>query len=658
MIGDLERLNSFMAGDGDEDTNDRLREQLGDPSSRASALLRAIGGKSARAFGEDALQRTEGSTSLEDSGGAPGSDTAGVVDGALPRAADGRCSGNQGLSRRLSAIAASTLVALGIGLYSSRKGRVDRQEQDRSAAERIDLAKPMTEEPGKGGVVLAKITAGRPAEGTRVRGVGPESVGDVEGAVDRVAIEILRQVEQGPTLVAWAFDASLSLEAERERLASHMEGVYAHIKGLDKASQGGGLLTAVVAFGQDRKVMAGPTADPAEVVSAIKAVPRDTSGVETTFGTVAEIVKKYCKFKDGEGHKYRLLIIVVTDEVGDDETRLEEAVATAKAGETPVYVLGSSAPFGEVEGRMNYTDPKTKQTFYNLPVRQGPESALPEVIRLPFWDDGPQYDDSLDAGFGPYALSRLTNETGGIYFVTRMWPGRVTFDPNHMREYHPDWGSKAAYEQSVARDPLRQAVLQAAQISRQTPPGQPSLHIPAADDPDFKEAVKRNQFIVARVEYTVKEALGPITSVARLRDRETSRRWQAHYDLIRGRLLAMRIRCNEFNTACAQMLRDQPKFKNPGSNTWKLVPSEEIRARDPQAKAVAAEAQRLLKRVVDEHPGTPWALLAKRELKDPFGFKWVEANVPPPPKRTDTARAKKIANPKGEIRKTAEPPES
>jgi uncharacterized protein YegL len=479
------------------------------------------------------------------------------------------------------------------------------------------------------------------SQSVQIRGVGSETVGDVEGAVDHVAIEILRRLEHGRTLVAWAFDASGSLEVEREKLAKHIEGVYNHIKELDKDKKAeDGLLTAVVGFGQDRKVMAQPTADAAAVVSAIKSVPRDTSGVETTFGTVAEIVKKWHKFKDDEGRPYHLMIIVVTDEVGDDEPRLEEAIATAKAGKTPVYVLGSSALFGKVMGKMDYTDPKTKETYYGLEVKQGPESALPEIIHLPFWYDGPQFD-TLDAGFGPYALSRLTNETGGIYFVTRMGPGRVSFDPNHMREYHPDWGSKAAYEQGVARSPLRQAVLNAAMISQQTLPGQPALSFPAADDPDFKEAIKNSQTTVARVEYTVKEALGPITAVARLRDRETSRRWQAHYDLIRGRLLAMRIRCDEFNSICAKFLRDQPKFKNPGSNTWKLVPSEEIGTRDPRAKEVAAEARRLLKRVVDEHPGTPWALLAQRELKDPFGFKWVEANVPPRPRRMDMAAAKK-----------------
>ena len=54
----------------------------------------------------------------------------------------------------------------------------------------------------------------------------------------------------------------------------------------------------------------------------------------------------------------------------------------------PVYVLGSQAIFGRIEGQMNYTDPKTGQTYHNLKVRQGPESVVPEQVSLPFWYGG------------------------------------------------------------------------------------------------------------------------------------------------------------------------------------------------------------------------------------------------------------------------------
>ena len=304
-------------------------------------------------------------------------------------------------------------------------------------------------------------------------------------------------------------------------------------------------------------------------------------------------------------------------------------------------MLGSQALFGRVEGYMNYTDPRTKQTYRGLPVRQGPESVALEQIRLPFWYAGQQYE-ALDSGFGPYALSRLAGETGGIYFVTRMGPGRISFDPGRMREYKPDWVGKDQYEASLQRHPIRQAVLRAAQITQQNLPGQPSLTFPAADGPEFKEAMARNQEIAARTAYTVDAALEPIAAVAKLRDRENSRRWQAHYDLIRGRLLAMKIRCYEYNWACAKMKKDMPKFKQPGSNAWRLVPDEEIHYNE-KAAAAAKEARTLLQRVVASHPGTPWALLAERELKDAFGFQWTETYVKPIVRMESEASAKKKA---------------
>ena len=330
------------------------------------------------------------------------------------------------------------------------------------------------------------------------------------------------------------------------------------------------------------------------------------------------------------------MVIVVTDEVGDDEHYLEEAISVASAAKVPVYVLGSPALFGRSEGFMAYTDPKTKHFYPRLPVRQGPESASIEQIRLPFWYNGPQYE-TLDSGFGPYALSRLAGATGGIYFITRMGPNRITFDPVGLQEYKPDWVSRHQYEQAVAQHPVRQAVLQASLLTQQNLPRQPGLTFPPVDDPAFKQAMAKNQEIVARISYTVDMALEPIAAVSKLRDRETSRRWQAHYDLIRGRLLAMKIRCFEYNWACARMKKDTPKFANEGSNAWRLVPDDEIHYSD-KAAAAGKEATLLLKRVITEHPGTPWALLAQREVKDPFGFKWVEASVPPSPKQESAGK--------------------
>jgi hypothetical protein len=255
----------------------------------------------------------------------------------------------------------------------------------------------------------------------------------------------------------------------------------------------------------------------------------------------------------------------------------------------------------------------------------------------------------MDSGAGPWALSRLSVATGGTYFITRMGKSRMGFDPVLMHEYKPDWVSRPQYEASVLKNEFRKAIIDAALVSQQKLPGTPPLNFPPADTPEFKDAMRDGQVVAERTEYTVDEILSFISPVAKHRDREASRRWQANYDLTRGRLLAMKVRCHEYNWLCAKMKRDPLKFEKKESNAWKLVPDNEIKSSD-KAAAAAKQAKELLERVLKEHPGTPWALFAQRELKDPFGFKWVETTVKPLVKNNndaeEAAKKKKMTMPK------------
>jgi hypothetical protein len=87
---------------------------------------------------------------------------------------------------------------------------------------------------------------------------------------------------------------------------------------------------------------------------------------------------------------------------------------------------------------------------------------------------------------------------------------------------------------------------------------------------------------------------------------------------------------------------EPPKFSRPESNAWRLVPDTEVHYSD-SAAAAGQQAVVLLKRVLEEHPNTPWALLAKRELENPLGFKWVETYVRPASRNdnAENAAAKK-----------------
>ena len=75
-------------------------------------------------------------------------------------------------------------------------------------------------------------------------------------------------------------------------------------------------------------------------------------------------------------------------------------------------------------------------------------------------------------------------------------------------------------------------------------------------------------------------------------------------------------------------MKSNPKtFSKPESNQWRLVPSEAINA-GANVRKMNDKALEYLNRVISEHPGTPWAYLAKVELSDPLGWEWVEGHMP------------------------------
>ena len=99
-------------------------------------------------------------------------------------------------------------------------------------------------------------------------------------------------------------------------------------------------------------------------------------------------------------------------------------------------------------------------------------------------------------------------------------------------------------------------------------------------------------------------------------------RWQAGFDLAMGRVLAGKSRMEGYNSMLAA-LKQGRKFKNPGSTTWVLKPSDMIAAGSKYERTLR-EAQTYLERIVKEHPGTPWAFLAERELAAKLGWEWSE----------------------------------
>lgn len=451
-------------------------------------------------------------------------------------------------------------------------------------------------------------------------------VQEVEGAVDRITQEILTNLEESRVLVVWLMDASISLVPDRIEVSQRLEQIY-HELGAAGGASDEALTSCVVAFGQQAQELAAPTADYAQIVRAIRAVPTDASGIENVFSAVLNCVVRYQKQRVQE-HR-RVMIMIWTDESGNDYNRLEEAVQFCRNNVVPVYIVGPSAMFGKEQGKVSYTH--TDGKTYQVPVDRGPDAVREERLHVPYWFDGGQYD-SLHAGLGPFALTRLAHESGGAYFIKDKPGDGSPFSIETMRRYEPQYTSPDEYVRAAARSPLRKAVLNVVDLTRHRKfKGTPRLSFAPTATSYFNE-MREAQETAAYNSMLLQQCLAVFGArgLEQVYAKESSPRWRAWYDLTYGRLLAMMVRCNEYNWACATMKGKGADFVDKKSNRWQFKPDKALHY-GSQDERMSKEATRLLTRCVEQNVGTPWAVLAQRELKDPFGFRIDETYVAPPP---------------------------
>ena len=206
----------------------------------------------------------------------------------------------------------------------------------------------------------------------------------------------------------------------------------------------GALNHAIVGFGQDMDyVLDKPRDDIDQIGRAIKHLKIDSTGTENTMQAIREVVEHYAYVAQKGGR--RLLIVLVTDESGDDGTYVEEARQALKKYKVPLYVIGRQSLFGYPFAHHQYIDPVTKDVYHPL-IRRGPETADLELYQ---WDGLYERWDEQPSGFAPYELARLTRDSGGIYFVLpseefmRVRQREQAYSITQLKEYLPEYDNRA-----------------------------------------------------------------------------------------------------------------------------------------------------------------------------------------------------------------------
>jgi len=530
----------------------------------------------------------------------------------------------------------------GLGGVGVAQGKIDGSGQFRDPSVSVNVGAPGLPGLDQIGDNLGDVQIkGEP--GAAVEGYG--------AALGRITQEMLRMLRDEKLVVVWLFDESESMKDDQAEIREQFHKVYEELgiamerdpKAKSKADKET-LLTAVFSFGESvQAITPNPTSDVQEIRSAIDKIKIDESGKENLFSALSKVLTQFKPFANKT--KRKLVVIVVTDESGDDGQGplMDEVIQIARTGRgSPIYVLGRESIFGYPIGRMHWIDPKYGLSHW-LPINRGPETAEPEALQF----DGLHTRwDSFPAGFSPYEQARLTKETGGIFFVLpheeENLVGQAAIDKRKfafldLKEYAPELVTRRKYEEMRSKSKLRTGVWEVVKLLN--PFTDDKLNIQenwySTDPAKFKPAGQDSFDRALRAMGMLNQAVQMLEKVKPFREKEESQRWRANFDLAYAQVLAYRVRLFQFLLAMDAHLNNLPAPKDPKNNVWNIQRVQEMLApTDRQIKLTKVDMNELKKQlelskaqfefVKKTHPGTPWAHRAEYELNMGFGMKFVD----------------------------------
>ncbi len=448
-----------------------------------------------------------------------------------------------------------------------------------------------------------------------------------DSALDRLSEELIRLLRKDKLLVVWMFDESESMKDDQVEIKGRLKRVYEELRLVEKDEKAVGekkklqdvLITAITSYGEKpHKQTKTPTGNPDELMKAIDLIPVDKSGSENLCSSIVTVVKEYQQM--AARSKRRLVLVVVSDESGDDGHMVEEAIREAKFAHAPIYVLGRESVFGSLYAHIKWRQPETGHLFY-LPIRRGPETPFAEQLQ---YNGFRRRLDSQMSGFGPYEQVRLCKETNGIFFqLPGEQEGLNDLDNRkntalNLREYLPDLSERGRYQGHRDQSDFRKAVWDV--ILLLNPYDRSAKKFLELPDPEQT----RERFTTNLAEYgpkvqqrlqQIKSILGVmqlarnrLAQVKDLRDSEPSRRWRANYDLISAQLLWYQVRLFEYGIGLEQFARvGVPQEVQKEPQTQSLAdsgkPLRVCHARQTATKAPRRDPRRTASRVRSSHRG-------------------------------------------------------
>lgn len=174
-----------------------------------------------------------------------------------------------------------------------------------------------------------------------------------------------------------------------------------------------------------------------------------------------------------------------------------------------------------------------------------------------------------------------------------------------------------------AKHPLRHAVFQAKRIMDKAE----ALTLRETQSSPITDATKKSymaeQLEIGKLIYDLEEdALAVMKEAAEKRDMEETKRWQVNFDYTLARLQSRLVYIHEYNYFLADIRADRLPALEGDQGGWRIGFKPKLSTNESKVKSMAKDVNRLWKKIAEEHPNTPWALLAQRESLYAMGLEW------------------------------------
>ena len=199
------------------------------------------------------------------------------------------------------------------------------------------------------------------------------------------------------------------------------------------------------------------------------------------------------------------------------------------------------------------------------------------------------------------------------------------FSVKALEEYKADyktWPELVAMARDKDRYPLRAAVLEAITVLKASEKITMKESFGGPITPQIKSQYFATKQAPGIMIFHMETALADLKAAGQMRDKETSKRWLAHYDYALARLQSRLVYLYEYNNILAQVRSDSLPLLEPIHTGWRVGSQKKVQISEPKVKEMVKNIAKTWKRIAEENPGTPWAILATRENMTALDLVW------------------------------------